>query len=507
MKRRDFIRLSSLTTAYLMLPGCKHLVSDKKYAVTILSDHKIGHLVRQPQKLKVLPPIKHDYVVVGGGMAGVTAAYKLRNEDVALYELSDSLGGSSGAHTFESLTFGQGAHYDLAYPNYYGKKVLDHLKELNIISFNSSTSMWEFRDKQYVIPAEKEVMCFESDEWREDILVPELEYNSMLASMSEYAGKMPLPTRLIEEEARVLNKETFYQFLQKKMKVSPEFKERLDYNMLDDWGGKSDTVSALAGIHYYMCRPYQVSDVELFSPAQGNYYFIEKMCSAIDKEKIKCGHLVSKVAGKEGNYTVSVIDGKNETIREVHTQRVVYAGQKHTLPFVRPEDADLFSRNNYAPWLVMNIVLDKPIGNNAFWQNEFISEDASSFLGFVDSKSQYSSNKDTQVLSAYHCFKPNERNELLKVIASPQQFINDSISKINIFLDENISDKVKHVFLKPMGHAMPIPTPGYLFNDANAQLEDETLAYAGVDNGRLPLLFEAIDSGILAAERVNLALR
>ena len=52
-------------------------------------------------------------------------------------------------------------------------------------------------------------------------------------------------------------------------------------------------------------------------------------------------------------------------------------------------------------------------------------------------------------------------------------------------------------YINVMGHAMAIPGPGFLFNDANHQ--NTELAYAGVDNGRLPLLFEALDSGLMAA--------
>jgi len=48
-----------------------------------------------------------------------------------------------------------------------------------------------------------------------------------------------------------------------------------------------------------------------------------------------------------------------------------------------------------------------------------------------------------------------------------------------------------------MGHAMSVPTPRFLFNDANDKGTD--LIYAGVDNGRLPLLYEAMDSGLMAS--------
>ena len=55
--------------------------------------------------------------------------------------------------------------------------------------------------------------------------------------------------------------------------------------------------------------------------------------------------------------------------------------------------------------------------------------------------------------------------------------------------------------IKVMGHAMPIPAPGYLLKDANNASNAEMI-YAGVDNGRLPLLYEALDSGLQAASLI-----
>ena len=54
-----------------------------------------------------------------------------------------------------------------------------------------------------------------------------------------------------------------------------------------------------------------------------------------------------------------------------------------------------------------------------------------------------------------------------------------------------------------MGHAMPIPQPNYLFDDKNDKRKHQGLVYAGVDNSRLPLLLEAIDSGLEAVKLLN----
>ena len=80
-----------------------------------------------------------------------------------------------------------------------------------------------------------------------------------------------------------------------------------------------------------------------------------------------------------------------------------------------------------------------------------------------------------------------------------QVFIDQALSHLEKYFDSTLKKKVEKVVIKQMGHAMPIPVQGYLFNDANEKRSNENLVYAGVDNGRLPLLFEAIDSGISAS--------
>ena len=47
---------------------------------------------------------------------------------------------------------------------------------------------------------------------------------------------------------------------------------------------------------------------------------------------------------------------------------------------------------------------------------------------------------------------------------------------------------------------MPIPKPGYLTKSRNLSIDG--LAFAGADTGRLPLLFDALESGIQAAKMV-----
>lgn len=55
-----------------------------------------------------------------------------------------------------------------------------------------------------------------------------------------------------------------------------------------------------------------------------------------------------------------------------------------------------------------------------------------------------------------------------------------------------------------LGHAMPVPKPGYLKQDWNIDRPLENFTYAGCDTGKLPLFFEAVTSGLEAVESLRI---
>jgi hypothetical protein len=154
---------------------------------------------------------------------------------------------------------------------------------------------------------------------------------------------------------------------------------------------------------------------------------------------------------------------------------------------------------------VVNFVMKKSWDASdevAFWQNEILSEDKS-LLGFVDSKAQYSAQAGNRVLTVYYCFKPEERQMMSLIEERKKTFIDQTLKHLERYFGRSIKKQIEKIYIKQMGHAMPIPKPGYLFNDANEHRSNPNLVYAGVDNGRLPLLFEAVDSGLSACQLLS----
>ena len=463
MKRRDFIQISSLSLASLLAENC---ASEQDFDVDFLNDMAVGHLAFESREFPVNRKKATEYLIVGGGIAGLSAAYQLRDKDFLLCELSDLLGGSSASSQYKNMPICHGAHYDLAYPQYYGAEALNMLSELGIVRFDRFSKLWQFADKQYLIPKNRESQTYAFGQFRKDVLPESTVKMDFIQLMSTFSGAMPMPTRLIDKKFHDLNNISFLSWLKDKISLTQEFIEGLDYHMKDDYGAGSEVVSALAGIHYFTCRPYYTKTVELFSPPEGNAYFVGKLFDQLPPSRVLRSHLVKRISEQQDWFDVEIVDVHKREIVSLNCDKIIYAGHKHSLKYIFPKDYHLFQNTQYAPWVVVNIILGKSMKNEAFWQNEMLITDKS-WMGFTDSRSQHSTNENGQVLTAYLCFRPEEREMMSLIAQRKHRFVNQILDQLEVYFDRGLKQDVEKVVIKQMGHAMPIPGKGYLFNEAN----------------------------------------
>ena len=412
MDRRIFLKLSG--SLLLSLNGC--YLSNKQqvkgdYDLGISADMEVGHTLMQAQNFPRQKIQNIQTLIVGGGIAGVTAAYQLKDKPFMLCELSKGLGGSSSGFYYQGIPICQGAHYDLNYPNYFGEDLMHFLKELDVIVFNPATKYWDFKEQQFIIEDEISGQSKVGNQYRDDVLYGIEQSDVFLNLMSQFHGKMLLPTRLIDRGLSYLNKVSFKTFLEKHFQPKKPIIQAINYQMLDDFGATYDQVSALAGVYYYASRPYWGKEERVFSPPQGNYYFIEKMLQKIPQNQIHLEHLVYKIQKvKEGQsrFQIEVVDVlkqqifANQLVKEFKAKTGDLCRAKTRFEIVLPRQlipddsrVTYSIQNQYAPWLVINFVLKQQIFEEAYWQNEVLGENHN-FLGFVDSAAQYKTSQDQQ---------------------------------------------------------------------------------------------------------------
>jgi protoporphyrinogen oxidase len=499
MNRRGFLQISATALLPILLgifPGRDD--EDDEFTVEVLSNRSFGHLLRESMNTAPSSEVVTDYIIVGGGIAGMSAAMTLNTKNFLLFEAGDRYGGSSASATWKSTNFATGAHYELAYPSNFGQEVKSLLTEIDVIEYNEASQLHEFIDKKFVIKSTDQEQCFDQGFVRSDVLADATGLAEFSKALQPFEGQMPLPTRLIDPQHHHLNNITFKDFLNSKFALSADLEQRISYQMLDDWGGDCSQVSALAGIHYYMCRPYDTQEVELLSPPQGNSYFIEKMIGKLPSlDALKTNSLVRSVRETEEGVEAEILN-VNGTVQLVKAKGLIYAGQKHALKYIMQGTEQLFS-NDYVPWVVLNIVCKKGVDFSK-WQNDVLT-DKLNFLGFVSSIPQKTRSAEYDVFTAYYCFDSLERGELVKIEQAPRALANTTIDLIEEATGSTLRKYVTHVNVNLIGHAMPMAKPGYLtFSDVPSF--SDKIMFAGVDTGRLPLFYEACDSGIQAAQKL-----
>lgn len=221
------------------------------------------------------------------------------------------------------------------------------------------------------------------------------------------------------------------------------------------------------------------------------------MVNQLSLEQIKLDSLVVGMEKLKQGWGVDVWEVANDRKVRYKCNNVIYAGQKHLLKYLHPESYKTFSDVKYAPWIVINIELQGESIDNDFWQNDYLSTNAQ-FLGFVNSRAQ--TKEGNRVLTAYYCYPDIYHHMVQDLENGAREIVEQTIGFINTYFKKDLEPFIKHVYVKLLGHAMPVPVPRYL--SKKRQLEQNGLSFAGADTGRLPLMFDALDSGIQAAKRI-----
>ncbi len=496
VKRRDFIKIGAAGIAGLF---ARCSPTPQQSPIFLHSHASIGHILRGERPDWPLEEQREiPCVVVGAGIAGLSAAAGLIDRGVWVLETEDIPGGTALARNSLGEWLPQGAHYDLEYPAGFGQQAMALLEKAGIVSFDAISQKWSFTDSRYLISAETETLCLENGRYRTGVLPESRESEVFLSAIRKRLyGKIALPTQK-SSLFETLHRLTFRQYMQAEgLNPSESLLRAIDYQMRDDYGAGSDEVSAWAGAVYYTARH---EGCRLFAPPEGNFYFIKKLLSLVGPQNLHCRMLVMKVEPVDRGFKLLCADTQNQRLIPIRCRFLVYAAPKFTLKYVMPALANSF-QNRYAPWITINFVF-KGWQGEAYWQNEILGL-VPDLIGFVDSWASASPKSGKRVLTAYYCLPPEKRKLLLDQQWLLGELPQQTLRAIELFLDMKLEDRLLETHIRPMGHAMAIPTPVAL--GVKPGSIPKGMAWAGADCGRLPLMLDALGSGLMACRRIKMS--
>ncbi len=444
-------------------------------------DNRICHQVRDG-KVFMRPPAtaRHDIVIVGGGVSGLAAAYRLQDRDFLLLEKEPHWGGNAYAMEYEGSTYATGSAF-LAkdeYAYHFAKEI--GLTPLLVNSPDSSILRGE------LIP----------DMWGEGL--NKLPYGP---SVREDFKKFKKEMLAIDVEKR--GKELFGKPFSDFLKGYPvELRQWWDNYGPSNWGATSEETAAGLAIEALQEMAGESRTDDRYTWPGGLGAITKKLADILEtthKERMVTGATtVAVVSEKEEVQVTYMLGGELKTVA---AQAVIMATPKfitrRIVDGLPEKQSEAMHQIRYIPYPVVNLIFDKPVFNHGYdtWcpGNSFTDVVVADWV--VHKQPGYK--QQFNILSCYTPMKEEERGYLLNEIGARKIAANVLTDFQKLMPGLNVDPVEVHIYRR--GHPMFMSTPGlYTESQPLARHPMDRVFFANTDSEGPE---STTDGGILAAQR------
>jgi hypothetical protein len=532
VNRRDFLLSSAKFLSALALPalpGCRRAAGEIPFSGTVAGpSYRLGHRLLEGR----IPPVSQErkvpVVILGGGIAGLCAGWKLNKSgfrDFEILEIEPEAGGVSRSGENSITPYPWGAHY-VPLPTRESRAVRELFRDLGVIENPGAEGRTEYREEH---------LCFSPQErlyihgkWQEGFLplvgsaradLDQFEaFREIVLEFKQRRGKdgkktFAIPMELSSRDPALLalDRISMLEFLRRRGLDSTPLHWYVNYGCRDDYGCHYSQVSAWAGLHYYCSRGGEDDGGEtaVLTWPEGNGWIVKKLEKML-RPRILTGCLAYRVENGEREVRVEVYDASENASIRIRAEEVICAiprtFARRIMADERPEE-DGTAEFHYAPWLVGNLTLKSPPlpgpGAPLAWDNVLYDSPS---LGYVVATHQgLGTHLRETVLTYYYALADGpparERVRLLRTGWKEWAgFILKDLSRAH----PEIGELVTRLDLFLWGHAMVQPRVGFLWGRERREAARPRgrVHFAHSDLSGFSLFEEAQYRGVLAAERV-----
>jgi len=500
--RRQFVQAGSAALVGLTAKA------DHPIAGAFVNDNfAAGHAVRDGAPISA-PKFEQriPLVIIGGGIAGLSAAWRLQKRgfhDFVLLEMNAEAGGNARSGENEVSAYPWAAHY-VPVPGSQSIYVRELFEELGVLE----DGKWNERS-----------LCFSPQErlflygtWQEGI-EPAVglsrqdreQFQKLEDLFAGYraSGGFTIPMELgLNQKQSALDQISFADWLRRQGIDSSVVLWYMNYACRDDYGSLAAETSAWSGIHYFSSRPKE--DPGPLTWPEGNGWITRQLLKRVGA-RVRTNQLVRRVQSQGTKYKVQTSD------TEFQTDAVIFAAPTFLAPYLI-EGFPHLKTFQYSPWLTANLTLERPprgadTGERA-WDNVIFN---SPTLGYVDATHQtLRTHVDRTVWTFYWALAQDPPAASRKFLLEKDwSYWKEAILQDLEQVHPDIRNCVSRIDIMRMGHAMARPSVGAIFSPERRILTQrhDRLFFANSDLSGFSIFEEAQFRGVQAADRIMQLLR
>lgn len=484
----------------------------------------LGHKLRSGGFPPPASTVEKEVVIVGGGIAGLAAGYRLAKSGVqnfALLDLEKETGGNSISGKNSVSAYPWGAHY-VPVLTEEATAVQRLFEELGIITGYDLKGLPIYNE--FYVCADPHERLYIYGRWQEGI-VPLLgvteeektQYKDFFAVMENYkdlkgsdgkrAFAIPVDKSSQDREFLSLDSLTMEEWMNGRGFDSPNLRWYVDYCCRDDYGMSLQETSAWAGIHYFASRNGRAANTEpqnVMTWPEGNGWLAHKLTEPI-QTNVVTNALSYGITDHGHSVTVDYWDSDQNQSVQIRAKAAIVATPRFVTSRIVKSPGDLSADEfSYAPWAVANITLSKlPEGKGAplSWDNMIYK---SKLLGYVVATHQIPQMNPVHTVVTYywplsHLSPAEARQEALGRSYDDWQKI---FLKELVAVHPEVEGHVERIDVWVWGHAMIRPTKGFIWGEARkrALKQRPPVFTAHSDMSGISIFEEAYTYGVTAAE-------
>jgi protoporphyrinogen oxidase len=470
---------------------------------------------------------RHGIVIVGAGVAGLSAAWRLAHagvQDFVVLELEPVEGGTARSGSSPVSAFPWGAHYVPA-PTRENRALIRLLGELGILEGMDAAGE-PVVGEQYLCRDPQERLFYRG-RWYEGLYLyagaSADDLRQLQAFEKEVAGwvawrdgkgrrafTIPMAYGSDDAEVTALDRISMHEWLEHRRLTSPRLRWMVEYACRDDYGSLLGSTSAWAGLFYFASRvpaPGRESEPLITWP-EGNGRLVRHLAQS-SRGRLRLGRLVADITPRDGGVDLVSLSADGREVRGIHADQVVFAGPRflvpHTIAPLREAPPAWTREFVYGSWMVANLTLREHPSSTGFplaWDNVLYDSPS---LGYVVATHQRGIDRGPTVLTYYYPLCDADphvaRNRLLS--AGREEWAEVAIADLTR-AHPNLRTLTERVDIMRWGHAMIRPRPGFLWSEARRQASQpyRRIHFAHSDLSGMALFEEAFFHGIRAAEAI-----